>query len=265
MAVVTSSPFREAVLEFSEHLAWLLDGKVRLATLARRSSPDEISAGELEGGEAALLERAAKQAEREFTRPDGRTVPHDEVRIGADPLRDTVRELAHCDIGVVGRVLGEAPAAGASVAADVLRLKQSVTRPLVIVPENVRRVRRALFVYTEHPESGHALSLAGPLSEKGVDVKLVTLIPPLGRTELIGTGESYLKTHGVPHETVDADCENCPAEGGPASVILHLIRQEQIDLVVMGGTRRGLLGSLLWPELAREVVWNADVPVLVWY
>ncbi len=265
MAVVTSSPYREAVLKFSEHLAWLLDGKVRLATLAKLSPPGETPSGEAEEGEAALVERAEAKADEDFTRPDGRTVPHEEVWIGADPIRDTARELAHCDIGVVGKMLHEEPAPGATVASDVLRLKRSVTRPLVVVPQKVHRVKRALFVYTEHPEAGHALSLAEPLSQKGVEIRIATLIPPLGRTELIGTGESYLKIHGIPHEPVHAECENCPAEGGPTSVILHLVKQEQIDLVVMGGTRRGLLGRLLWPELAREVIWNADVPVLVWY
>lgn len=265
MAVVTSSPYRKAVLKFSEHLAWLLDGKVRLATLAKLPPPDDTSPGEVEEGEMALAERAEEQAQEDFARPDGRTVPHDEVWIGGDPIRDAARELAHCDIGVVGKVLRDEPAPGATVAADVLNLKRSVTRPLVVVPETVHRVKRALFVYTEHPEAGHALSLAGPLSQKGVEIRLVTLIPPLGRTELTGTGEGYLKAHGIPYEPVHAECENCPAEGGPVSVILHLVKQEQIDLVVMGGTRRGLLGRLLWPEMAREVIWNADVPVLIWY
>jgi len=265
MAVVTSSAYREAVLKFSEHLAWLLDGKVRLATLAKLSSPDDTSAGEPEEGEAALVERAEKQAGKDFARPDGRTVPHDEVWIGGDPIRNISRELAECDIGVVGRTLEAEVAPGASVGSDVLRLKQVVTKPLVIVPEAVRPVKRVLFVYTEHPESGHALSLAEPLSQKGVAVKLTTVIPPLGRTELWGTGVEYLKAHNVPHEAVEAECENCTAEGGPVGEILFLVKQESIDLIVMGGTRRGLVGRLLWPEMAREVVWNAEVPVLIWH
>jgi nucleotide-binding universal stress UspA family protein len=265
LGVVTSSPYREAVLQFSEHLAWLLDGKVRLATLAARSGPgDEPPAGP-DGEEAALVERAEEDAGREFTRADGRTMPHDEVWIGGDPVRETARELAHCDIGVVGKTLRHPPAPGATVATDVLQLKQSVTKPLVIVPDHVRRAKRALFVYTEHPESGHALTLAEPLSRKDVEIKIATLIPPIGRTELIGSGVGYLKAHEVPYEAVRAECEDCPAEGGPVAVVLHLVKQEKIDLIVMGGTRRGLVGRLLWPEMAREVVWNADVPVLIWY
>ena len=54
----------------------------------------------------------------------------------------------------------------------------------------------------------------------------------------------------------------------PASApeeILQVAREHEVDLIVMGGTRRGLIGRMLWPELAREVVWNADVPVLIWY
>jgi len=265
MAVVTSSPYRAAVLKFSEHLAWLLDGKVRLAMLAQLPDDDAAPPGESDEGEPALVARIGEETKEDFARPDGRTVPHEEVWVGGDPVRDTARELAHCDIGVVGKVLRDEPAPGATVAGDVLHLKQSVTRPLVIVPETVHRVKRALFVYTEHPEAGHALSLAEPLSKKGVEIRIATLIPPLGRTDLLGTGEGYLKSHDIPYEPVHAECEDCPAEGGPVSIVLHLIKQEQIDLVVMGGTRRGLLGRLLWPEMAREVVWNAEVPVLIWY
>ena len=47
--------------------------------------------------------------------------------------------------------------------------------------------------------------------------------------------------------------------------VLHAAKQEDVDLIVMGGTRRGMLGRIIWPEMAHEVVWNADVPVLIWY
>jgi nucleotide-binding universal stress UspA family protein len=242
LAVSSGSRYREAVGQFSEEMASLLEGKVRVASIG---SPTE---------EGPLPERR-----------EGPQVAQEAVWLGPDPTRSIVRELAQCDLGVIGRTLEPGLADGTTVGSDVLRLQQLVTRPLAIVPETVRPVRTALFVYTEHPESGHALALAGPLSDKGVAVKLVTLIPALGRMELAGAGEGYLKAHGIPHEVVEAECENCAAEGGPVGEVLHLVRQEQIDLIVLGGTRRGLLGRLLWPELANEVVWNADVPVLVWH
>jgi nucleotide-binding universal stress UspA family protein len=242
LAVVGGSLYREGVLGLAEQLAELLDGKARVATLG---SPPE---------EGALPERR-----------EGPGVAREAVWLGPDPIRGIVRELAQCDIGVVGRTLVAETEPGAAVGGDVLRLKELATKPLVIVPEAVRPIRRVLFVYTEHPESGHALSLAEPLSSKGVAVKLATVIPPLGRTELSGTGVEYLRAHSVPHESVEAECENCTAEGGPVGEVLFLVKQENIDLVVMGGTRRGLVGRLLWPEMAREVVWKAEVPVLIWH
>ncbi|MGQ9731912.1 MAG: universal stress protein, partial [Candidatus Zipacnadales bacterium] len=202
----------------------------------------------------------------EFAKEEiGRKTPHESVWLGGPPVEEAIRELAKCDFGVVGKAFRGVPKGGAAIAPEIDQLKQSVTKPLGIVPEHVSPIRRVLFVYTEHPEAGHALCLARYLSDKNVAINLVNAISPLGRRELMGTGAGYLKLHGVPFEEVTAECENCSAEGGPAGEILHIVKQEKIDLVIMGGTRRGLLGRLLWPELAREVVWNADIPVLVWY
>lgn len=38
-----------------------------------------------------------------------------------------------------------------------------------------------------------------------------------------------------------------------------------IDLVVMGGTQRGFLGRMLWPEMAHEVAGSINVLLLIWY
>lgn len=264
LAAVSSSPYRNAVLQTAGQLAQLLDGKVRLAMLAQLRHVEDEAGGAV-GEEAGLLEREAREVAKELGRREDYAISHETVWVRDEPLRGLVRELACADIGVVGKSLREEPGGGAAIASEVLRLKQLATKPLVIVPLQVPPIRRVLFVYTEHPESGHALSLAEPLSNKGVQITIVTLISPLGRTELLPGGVGYLETHGVPFESVEADCESCTAEGGPIGEILHLVKQEQIDLVLMGGTRRGLIGRLLWPELAREVVWNATVPVLVWY
>jgi nucleotide-binding universal stress UspA family protein len=267
LAVATNSPYEDAVLQFADEFARLIDGKVRVGVVAHRDAPDDITSHpEAVPEEEELVELAEEQVEGEYEADAGRLeAPHEEVWIGGPAIRDTVRELAHCDFGVVGKGLLKEPGGGASVGSDVLRLKQASTKPLVIVPKKVGPVKRALFVYTEHPEAGHALSLAEVLARKGVKIKLVDAISPVGRTELRDTGSAYLEAHDVPFESVRAECENCTAEGGPVGEILHLVKQEDINLIVVGGTRRGVLGRLIWPELAREVVWNANVPVLVWY
>ena len=89
--------------------------------------------------------------------------------------------------------------------------------------------------------------------------------PLLGRSILEGAGAGYLKAHDVPFEEAIYECDDCALTGGPAEEVLRIAQQQETDLIVMGGTRRGFWGELLWPELAREVVWNATVPVLIWY
>jgi nucleotide-binding universal stress UspA family protein len=97
---------------------------------------------------------------------------------------------------------------------------------------------------------------------------LFVAAPISGRVELEGTGEGYLEEHRVSHKRVKYDCGKCEVEGaasGPVGDILHLVDQEQIDLVVMGGTRRGYRGRVLWPEMAYGAAGNIKVPLLIWY
>jgi nucleotide-binding universal stress UspA family protein len=267
LGIITDSPYRTSIAKFADRFADVLGGRVRLATLGQRcSGAAEVCLPETPEDEEALLKRAEAEAEEAFRDDDqGPKTPVESVWLGGQPIEECVREMARCDFGVVGKALQGEPQGGRGIGPEVEELKQSVTKPIVIVPREVRPIRKALFVYTEHPEAGHALRLAVPLSQRGVAIRLVTAIEPLGRTELIGSGAAYLEQHEVPFESVDLDCEGCQATGGPAGEVLHAARQEDVDLIVMGGTRRGILGRIIWPEMAHEVVWNANVPVLIWY
>ena len=64
---------------------------------------------------------------------------------------------------------------------------------------------------------------------------------------------------------VDVEVDEAVGDAQPVGQVLHLVEQENIDLVVMGGTRRGFLGRMMWPEMAYEVAWNIQVPLLIWY
>jgi len=266
LAAISDSPYRSAVEEFAERISVLLDGRVKLANLTRAAAAERAGGTSRTEDQPELRERAAQESAREFCRTDGAcAVPVESVWVGGEAVEGLVRELAHCDLGVVGKTVTGELGGGRGLAGEVERLKRSCTRPLTIVPEEVRPIRKALFVYTDHPEAGHALSLAPPLAGKGVEVFLLQAISPLGRAELRGTGAGYLNDHGVPVEMAEVECDDCAATGGPAGEALHLVEREQLDLIVMGGTRRGVLGRALWPEMAQEIAWNATVPVLIWY
>jgi len=266
LGVITDSPYGDSIRQFADQFADLVGGRVRLATLGQRCSDEPEACVTEPVEEEALLERARAEAGEAFARDDaGPATPVEAVWLGGPPVEECIREMARCDFGVVGKALQGEPEGGRGIGPEIQQLKQACTKPLVIVPQEIRPIRRALFAYTEHPEAGHALSLAVPLSQKGVEIRLLTAIPALGRTELLGTDAGYLKQHNVPFTPVDLDDESIQATGGPAGAVIQAARQEEVDLIVMGGTRRGMLGRLIWPEMAHEVVWNADVPVLIWY
>ena len=260
LAVMTDSPYRDSVAQFAADFAESINGRVRVL------APAQVEAGG-EKHQGQLLDRAEDAAEAEVEAFDPDMQVSGEWLVGP-PVKACVREMAQCDFGVVGKTLLGALPEGQTLGPQVIQLERSCTKPLIIVPEDVRPLRNVLFVYTNHPEAGHALSLALPLSEGGKSIFLFVATPALGRVELEGTGSAYLQEHRVSHETVEYDCSKCDTEGGatgPVADVLNLVDQENIDLVVMGGTRRGFLGRMLWPEMAYEVAWNIHVPLLIWY
>lgn len=267
LAIVTNSPYRNAVARFADEFAASIEGRVRVL------SPAQVPATALPvpaiGAEdqETLLDRVAGEAEQQVEELAPDVLVSGEWLVGA-PVKECVRGMARCDFGVVGKTLfGELPGTR-NLGRELVQLKRSCTKPLIIVPQEVRPLRNVLFVYTNHPEAGHALTLARPLSEGGKNIVLFVATPALGRAELEGTGNAYLEEHRISHKTVKYDCSKCEEEGGgagPVGDILHLVDQESIDLVVMGGTRRGFFGRMLWPEMAYEVAWNIQVPLLIWY
>ena len=268
LAIMTDSPYRASVAKFAEDFAGCIKGRVQVLSPAQLAG----NRGEMSSHTNAddrHLDTMELDAEHDVERFAGGSAPPTEGHwVLGPPVKECVGGMAECDFGVVGRTLVGRLPAGQSLGRQVVQLERSCTKPLIIVSENVRPIRKVLFVHTDHPEAGHALTLARPLSESGAEIVLFAAIPPLGRDELRGTGSAYLQGHAVSHRTVESDCSDCAADGGgagPVGQVLHLVDQENIDLVVMGGTRRGFLGRMMWPEMAYEVAWNVRVPVLIWY
>lgn len=267
LAIMTNSPYRDAVATFSEDFAAAIKGTVRVLSPAQVLPPARGPVLVPPEDREKLLDRVEAEAVEEVEAVDEDIPVSGEWAVGP-VVKGCIRELARCDFGVVGKSLWGEPRVGQTLGKQVMQLKRASTKPLIIVPKEVRPLRNVLFVYTNHPESGHALSLARSLSETGKTINLFAATPPLGRFEFEGTGGEYLEQHRITHKTVQYDCSKCDEEGGgagPVGEVLNLIDQENIDLVVMGGTRRGFWGRMLWPEMAYEVAWNVKVPLLIWY
>jgi nucleotide-binding universal stress UspA family protein len=248
LAVMTNSPYRHSVAQFADDFAQSIQGRVRVLAPAQVRAPSDDSPAVTNGEpQEPLLDRAESDAELEIERIAPDVLVSGEWLVGP-PVADCVREMARCDFGVVGRTLQEELPPGQTLGRRIVQLKRACTKPLAIVPLEVRPLRNVLFVYTNHPEAGHALSLARPLSESGKSIALFEATPQLGRVELEGSGDAYLNEHRISHKTVKYDCSKCAVEGGgagPVGDVLHLVEQEEIDLVVMGGTRHGFLGRML--------------------
>lgn len=59
------------------------------------------------------------------------------------------------------------------------------------------------------------------------------------------------------------DAEALGEEGDPATAILRAAEERRVDVIVVGSQDRGWFDRLVRPSVSKEIVKNADVPVLV--
>jgi hypothetical protein len=154
LAVTTSSPYRNSVAKFADEFAASIGGEVRALSPAQaHASIGIFGPGTVEDAQEQRLNRAESDAEQEVGAFDTDMLVCGEWLLGP-PVQECAREMARSDFGVVGRTLaGELPG-GRSLGNQVIQLERSRTKPLVIVPREVRPLRNVVFVYTNHPEAG---------------------------------------------------------------------------------------------------------------
>lgn len=122
------------------------------------------------------------------------------------------------------------PAMGVTSLGSRLRaILWKCARPLVTVPGGAAPLRHALLAYDGSPKAREALFVATYLAERWQTTLLVvalrdgTKVP----TTALDEARRYLDWHEVPAEY--------NVQAGSVEVFLHLIREREIDLMVMGG------------------------------
>jgi nucleotide-binding universal stress UspA family protein len=128
-------------------------------------------------------------------------------------------------------------------------------RPILAVPGEATSLDRILLAYDGSPKSKEALFVATYLSEKWkASLKVLTLSG--ARASLIqAEARSYLELHEVRAEFV--------IKNGPQETILKVIKEDRIDLVLLGGYSGTTLKELLFGSMVNLLLRRADCPVLI--
>jgi nucleotide-binding universal stress UspA family protein len=139
---------------------------------------------------------------------------------------------------------------------------QSVVRnsgkPVVVTPEHFRKINRMALAYDGSPPARNALNLAAELSARAawpLSVVIITDDKALG-AKLAEKAEAFLKTRAV-------DGAILILKGKEDKELLKFIREETVDLLVMGAYGHNRLREVLVGSTTSAVIRKSPIPVLL--
>ena len=173
------------------------------------------------------------------------------------------REGRAADLIVVGPATGEAGGDEALLAEAAF---MDTGRPALVVPADWSGTlppTRALIAWDGSREAARAVGDAVPLLQKATEVTVLVVDahaagPRFG--DQPGTGlAAYLTRHGVNSHVKQVDS----IAGGPGPTILAQAREEQADLLVMGGYGHSRIREMLFGGTTRHILDHTTATVLL--
>lgn len=143
--------------------------------------------------------------------------------------------------------------------------------PTLLVPPSNNssgNFKRILIAWKNTRESARALHDSLPLLHKADDIKIVTFGDNKHEKQSLTT---YLTTHGINARIDQLPVDSIPAEYGlPMDIdesigkkIIALSKEEESDLIVMGGFGHSRLGDAVLSGVTLQISRNAEIPVLM--
>ena len=132
-------------------------------------------------------------------------------------------------------------------------------RPLLVAPDLVAppRLRRVVVAWKETRECRRAVRDALPFLQRAKEILIVGIDegqPETAKTHLSDVA-SYLRRHGV---AVAREVWRQP-RGPVAAEILHVVREEDADLIVAGGYGHTRLGEWIFGGVTHELLASSPV------
>lgn len=133
-------------------------------------------------------------------------------------------------------------------------------QPILVVPQRVSPLARALLAYDGSPKAKEALFVATYLAGQWKMALVVATIseknPPLETQGAVAQAQTYLETHGI--QATFAQCD-----GPVAPTLLVMAEETRSDLIIMGGYGTSPLYNLLSDDVVDQILRGSSRPILL--
>ena len=219
-----------------------------LTTLAQKDEArvrDMRQAGRLFLGELRERARTAGAAQVDIRQRHGE-------------LQETVMEQRDFDLLVLGRRGASAGVTHRDLGRNVENLIRSLSRPILTVTDWFRRPQRALIAFDGRASTRKSIELLSQSALlSGLEVRLVMACPKQGETtRQIDWAKDKFSAAGF-------QASAHLMLGDPEVVIARVIKEESIDLLVMGAYSHSPIRALLFGSKTNELLRSASVPTLL--
>lgn len=142
-----------------------------------------------------------------------------------------------------------------SVVTEVIK---TTIRPVMVVPNEYKEIKRLLLAYDGSEAAGRALQLSAYLEATGkLDLKVLVVADSEDEGRKIGQeAKNYLLNYELQPEVI-------LERGNPTDEILLVVEKEDLDLIVMGAFGKNKIRELLLGSTTQGVVRQANRPVLL--
>ena len=277
LAAIDASAYTESICRHASWAAMRLGAPLEIVHVidpTEQTAPVDLS-GNLALGEqeTLLLQLSALDEERsKLSRERGRLLLQQAQQFAASAGADAVVRMRHGGVSdtllelendvrlfVVGKRGEHADFARGHLGSEVERIVRSVHRPLLVASREFRPVKRALIAFDGSATTRKAVDMvaASPLF-RGLQVHVVTV----GKGDPGGSAAGLGWARGT---LVDAgfDVTARVIAGEPEDAIAAYVRDEAVDLLVMGAYGHSRIRRLIVGSTTTEMLRNCQIPVLL--
>ena len=174
------------------------------------------------------------------------------------PFKEILRESHRYDLVLLGHETHFHFETADKADETLWRVLRHESRPVVIVPPDLRSGSSVLVAYDESPQADRALQA---FQASGLDFGQEVRVMCVGPTEEVATREAeeaveFLQSH-------DIRATRCvpKSEGRPGRVILEEVERQNARMLVMGVSKHSTLRDLLLGGVTKTVLRESPVPV----
>lgn len=277
LAAIDASAYTESICRHASWAAMRLGAPLEIVHVidpTEQTAPVDLS-GNLALGEqeTLLLQLSALDEERsKLSRERGRLLLQQAQQFAASAGADAVVRMRHGGVSdtllelendvrlfVVGKRGEHADFARGHLGSEVERIVRSVHRPLLVASREFRPVKRALIAFDGSATTRKAVEMvtASPLF-RGLQVHVVTVGKgdPGGSAAGLDWARGALADAGI-------DVTARMVAGDPEDAIAAYVRDEAVDLLVMGAYGHSRIRRLIVGSTTTEMLRNCQIPVLL--